>query len=270
MSDSNSFLTNLTNKVIYKAHKIAYDPEANEFAKKAEPEDKTDKKGGNISRIKNFLGIPEKKPDTTNTKDAKDTTTTDSDPNTFSVTRMIKKTTATFSSIITLGIIPFIALMTAMVVANDMIVYSVPIRVIFFVFILISSIIIPLIPIIITIVYLFKGGYVMYLKHVRKQVDIPTILPVIFSLLPITTHIPSSKLGSLLLYPFRYPKTEEGVKKLTKVMDDYKISLEQSFTDYDSIEKTMPISKRVEEMTKFLSSLNKIPEHPKKAQEEPI
>jgi hypothetical protein len=63
MSDD-SFLTNLTNKVIYKAHKLAYDPDANEFAKKeddrkrkeSEEKHKTEQEG-NISRIKNFLGV---------------------------------------------------------------------------------------------------------------------------------------------------------------------------------------------------------------------
>jgi hypothetical protein len=196
MSDDsqNSLWTNLINKVKYNLFKATYDPDANKYAEKQAEISKTQE-------------------DQTITKQADTTDNTNiDDPNKFSASRLLKKTGNQFIKTISIGLFPFLALMLAMIVANEMIVYSVPIRIIFFIFIFIICLF-PPVSIGLGIFYLFKGGYSYY---VNNMTDRPKreIMPTIYALLPITTTKPVSSLGSFLMYPFTYPKTGTAEEQL--------------------------------------------------------
>jgi hypothetical protein len=129
--------------------------------------------------------------------------------------------------------------MLAMIVANEMIVYSVPIRIIFFIFVFLLCFFIPFYAIIIAIFYLFKGGYSYYVNNMTNKPK-QRIMPTIFALLPITTYQPTSSLVSLLMYPFTYPKTESGKQELPEIMNDYFEDLKKSFKSFDTV-KGLPI-----------------------------
>ena len=102
-TDDTSLLGNLKNKLTYKLHNAAYDPNANKFA---------------AERAKKLKEEEEKK------KQEKTDKTTDSegDPNKFSIKRVLKKTGNQATDIIKKVILPFLSLMLAMIVANDLIV----------------------------------------------------------------------------------------------------------------------------------------------------
>jgi Ca2+/Na+ antiporter len=218
----NSFFTNLVNKVKYKAHKAAYDPNANEFAKKqAEKmeQEKTEKE----------------KTTATNTTD----NSQNDDPNKFSTKRMFKKIGSQTLDALKKGFIPFVSIMLAMIVANEMIVYSVPIRIIFFIFVVLISVFSPIYLIILSIFYLLKGGYSYYVNNMTNRPK-RSIMPTIYALLPVTTYKPSSSFGSFFMYPFTYPKTEQAAIQLPKDMEQYWEDLKASFKYFDTI-KTLPI-----------------------------
>ena len=121
MSDdnqNNSLWANLTNKIKYKLFKATYDPDANTYAdEKAKKTKKADEKEDEKDKIKH------------------DTTVNTTDPNKFSVTRLAKKTISKVFSTLLWGLFIFLPVILAMIVTNELIVYSVPIRIIFFIFI---------------------------------------------------------------------------------------------------------------------------------------
>jgi hypothetical protein len=218
--DNTSFFSNLVNTVKYKAHTAVYDPNAEEYAKKQ-------------ATITNNV-LPPTEDSNTNTND-----TTDGDSNTVSPTRIAKKVGSQTLNILKQIFIPFTALMLAMIITNEMIVYSVPIRVIFFIFVFLICFFVPFYAIILAVFYMFKGGYSYYVNNMTNRPK-ERIMPTIFALLPITTYQPTSPLLSFLLYPFTYPKTELGKQELPNIMNDYWEDLKKSFKYFDTV-KSLPI-----------------------------
>ena len=196
-TDDTSLLSNLKNKLTYKLHNVAYDPNANKFA---------------AERAKKQKEEEEKKKQ----ENADNKTTDDEDPNKFSFKRVLKKTGNKTLDIIKKAIIPFVALMLAMIVTNELIVYSVPIRIIFFIFTFFICLFPPA-ALILGFFYLLKGGYSYYVNHMTDRPK-REIMPTIYALLPITTYQPTSSLGSFFLYPFTYPKNEIAAEQLPKTM----------------------------------------------------
>lgn len=218
--NNTSIFSNLVNTVKYKAHKAVYDPNAEEYAKKqAETQKDTTQPADST---------------TTNTND-----TTDGDQNSVSVTRIAKKVGSQTLNILKQIFVPFTALMLAMIVANEMITYSVPIRIIFFIFVFLICFFIPFYAIILAIFYIFKGGYSYYINNMTNKPK-QRIMPTIFALLPITTYQPTSSLMSFLLYPFTYPKTDQGKQELPSIMNDYFEDLKKSFKYFATV-KSLPI-----------------------------
>lgn len=210
----NSLLTNFLNKIKYNIYKVSYDPDANIYAQQQIQEQQEKQKEQQQTQ-------PQQTTDT-------------SDPNKFSTLRFIKKTSSRlFSSLIWGGFI-FMALMLAMIVSNELIVYSAPIRIIFFVFVFIICLFLPPISIILGIFYLLKGGYSYYVNNMTNRPK-EEIMPTIYALLPISK--PSS---SFFMYPFSYPKSETIAQQLPKTMENYINSLKASFTDFDTMQK-LPI-----------------------------
>jgi hypothetical protein len=234
-TDDTSLLSNLKNKLTYKIHNVAYDPNANKFA---------------AERAKKIKEEEEKK------KQEKTDITTDNDgdPNKFSFKRVLKKTGNQTLDILKKAIIPFVSLMLAMIIANELIVYSPPIRIIFFIFTFIICLFPPA-ALILGFFYLLKGGYSYYVNHMT---DLPKreIMPTIYALLPISTYQSSSILGSFFLYPFSYPKNEIAAEQLPKTMKQYWSDLQASFPDLDKV-KNLPIfAEEIKQIQKDLSELH--------------
>ena len=232
---STSLFSNIINKAKYKAFKAAYDPKANEFAKeeaKRKQDDEAKKKELAKEKADNI---------TTDDTTTGDTTTNDtnSDPNKFSTKRFIKNTGNQTWYYIKKGLIPFTSLMLAMIVTNEMIIYSVPIRIIFFIFTFAICYIVPFYTIILTIFYIFKGGYSYYVNNMTARPK-REIMPTIFALLPVTTYKPMSSFMAFIMYPFTYPKTEQAAIKLPEIMTQYWEDLKGSFKYLDKIQN-LPI-----------------------------
>jgi hypothetical protein len=208
-----SLLTNLKNKVTYNLHQAVNDPDANEFASNQ----------------------PESPPVTEKVEsdDYFEISTTD-DPNTFNANRLLRKIGNQIIRMIKKGFFPVIALILSMYVTNEMIVYSAPIRLIFFIFTF--WVCYNFMPFLILLLgyYLCKSGYGYYLNNLSDGPK-TKIMPTIFALLPLTTDMPVSSLGSFFMYPFTYPKNEKDAKKLPIIMNNYMESLKKAFTYFDKI-----------------------------------
>lgn len=245
---STSLFSNLVNKAKYKAFKAAYDPKANEFAKeeaKRKQDEEAKKK--------------EEKKEKTDDKTTGDltTNTTNSDPSKFNTKRFLKNTGNQTWYYIKKGLIPFAALMLAMIVTNELIVYSVPIRVIFFIFTLVICLIAPFYAIILTIFYIFKGGYSYYVNNMTARPK-REIMPTIFALLPITTYKPMSSFVSFIMYPFTYPKTELAAIKLPEIMKQYWEDLQSSFKYLDKIQNLPLFSEDLKKIRTDLENMHNL------------
>lgn len=238
--NDDSIWSNLKNKVVYKIHNVATDPNANKFAADRAKKRKEEQE----NKINN---------NTDSTNDSTDDT--NGDPNKFSVRRVAKKVGNQTLDILKKVFFPFIALMLAMIVANEAIIYSVPIRVIFFIFTFLLCFYAKPLCIILGIYYIFKGGYSYYVNHMTDRPK-QEIMPTIYALLPISTYKPMSSLGSFFLYPFTYPKTDEASVQLPKTMKTYWNDLQESFKDIDKV-KNLPIFvNELKQIQKDLSELH--------------
>ena len=230
-SQNNSLWTNLTNKVKYKLYQATYDPDANTYATQQQQEQQQQQP---------------QQPQQSNDS-ATDNTT---DPNTFSISRLAKKTVSQTFRYLMWGLYLFLALIMAMIITNELIMYSVPIRVIFFIFVLIICLILPPVSVILGVFYVFKGGYSYYVNHMTNNPR--EIMPTIYTLLPISI----SKTYDIPWYnPFAYPKTVKATEQLPKTMKKYMEDLQDSFKDFDAV-KNLPIF--VENLKTIQTNLSKL------------
>jgi hypothetical protein len=235
-----SLWSNLKNKVAYKMHTAATDPNANKFA---------------AERAKKRKEEQEKKKNLTTDPNPNTTDDTNEDPNQFSARRLAKKVGNQTLDILKKAFFPFIAIMLAMIVANEAIVYSVPIRIIFFIFTFLVCFYVKPLCILLGIFYILKGGYSYYVNNMTDRPK-QEIMPTIYALLPITTYKPMSSLGAFFLYPFTYPKTDEATIQLPETMRTYWDDLEGSFKDLDKV-KNLPIFiDELKQIQKDLSELH--------------
>lgn len=241
MSDTttmNSIWNNLKNKVTYRVYNATLDPDANKFVAKQSEKQQNEQ---NINQ---------------NNTD-KTTDNNDGDSNKFSIKRVVKKVGNQTLNIIQKTIVPFISLMLAMIIANELIVYSAPIRILFFIFTFLICFFIPPFMIILTIFYIFKGGYSYFVNNMTERPK-KEIMPTIYSLLPVTTYKPESSLGAILLYPFTYPKTENNALQLPKTMNQYWLDLQDSFPGLNKIQNLPIFSNEINKIKKELSELYNI------------
>lgn len=239
MATDDSLLTNLKNKVAYKVHSAVYDPKANEFAQQQAQKAEEKKKEQQVTTD----NIPKQQ--------------NNGDPNKFSALRLAKTTGSQVKNILSQIFFPFLSLMLAMIVANEMIVYSPPIRLIFFIFTFLVCYFTKFFAVILGIFYILKGGYSYYYNHMTNKPK-KDIMPTIFALLPLTTFKPLSSFVRFFMYPFTYPKTEIGTQKLPEIMKNYYNSLVESFSNFDAV-KALPIfSKDIQQIQKDLESMHNI------------
>ena len=233
-----SLLSNLKNKVKYNLHQAVNDPDANEFA----------------------ANQPESPPPVTEKVENDDyfeISTTD-DPNRFNGDRLLRKIGNQTIRMIKNGFFPVIALILSMYVTNEMIVYSAPIRLIFFIVtFLICHLFTPFL-IILAGYYLCKSGYGYYLNNLSDGPK-TKIMPTIFALLPLTTDIPVSSLGAFFMYPFTYPKNDKDAKKLPIIMNNYMESLKKSFAYFDKIKNLPFVAEGIKRLEASIEHLHDIP-----------
>jgi hypothetical protein len=270
--ENNSILTNFKNKAYYTLYKNTYDPNANVFTteraqkqkeqeKLKEEKAKEDKNKDKNTKNKGLLGIFSSNNDTTETINTPDNgseqKTEQGDPNKFSSTRLISKIGSQVVSIIKSTFFPFLALMLAMIVSNEMIVFAVPIRIIFFIFTFILCYSIHYTAILLMLYYIGKGGYSYWNNNMsgRPKID---IMPRIFALLPISTFKPTTNLQSFFMYPFTYPKSIKGEEKLPVIMKNYEDSLNASFPDLDRVRNLPIFVHNLKAIHKDLSNLHKM------------
>jgi len=172
-----------------------------------------------------------------------------------------------------LVIVPFIALVMASFVANDMIIYSKFMRIIFFIFtFLMTYLYNDILVVVLPVYYILRTFYRRYLNSVEQQkdpaYDIRKPLK-IYAFLPLFQGMPekpqntiasdpkASRIGYYaqciwwamtypFCYPFCYDKSEKDTCKLSQTCDDEWGFLITSFADYDTYKETPPYKNRIE------------------------
>jgi hypothetical protein len=220
-----SIFTKFKNLVLYKINNAISDPKAEKYATEIAKNKEEKKKEEQFS------------PQINTTVDIITADTTK-----FNIKRLLNKILDQTIDFLKKAFFPFVALMLAMIVANEMIVYTAPVRIIFFIFTFLVCFFAPSLCTILGIFYILKGAYSYYINNMTGKLPSEKlkIMPTIYALLPITTYAPESSLGKFFYYPFRYPKSVKSETELPKIMDAYLKTLIESFKDFDSI-KNQPI-----------------------------
>lgn len=225
--DQLSFLTKIKNNFVYKINNAINDPDANQYAK--EKLDKEKEKEEQNKKPQEPV-ITEKYEDPNPTDDG--------NPDEISFSRIVKKIWNYIKLIFEKGFFPFIAIILAMYVANEMIVYPAPIRVVFFIFVFVLCFLFKHVTILLGFFYLCKSGYDYYINNMAGG-EKRRIMPRIYALLPVTTYRSESPLTAFFLSPFQYPKSKKDEEELVKVMEEYNNALTESFSYLDKV-KTLP------------------------------
>ena len=210
-----SFLTKLQNKVTYKLNEAVDDPNAKKFAE----ERKT-----NQALAAKEAPTPQDQ-------------STDTPPSTGR--RILTKIWNGFTSGIALLLYPVACLVLAMFVANDMIVYAAPVRILFFVFTFLTCYFLSYMFAALLFGYTIKGGYQWYTYHMVGD-HTKDIMPTVFTITPTTTYQPTSPLGSFVLAPFWYPQSEKKATVLPDIMRHYWNQLQESFPGLGEL-KSLPL-----------------------------
>ena len=252
MSD---FIERLRNKITYFIYKTVNDDDANKYAEEQKHKE------------------PANEPVTTEQYDdtAKPAATSSTDASTgVSVTGIITQVWEYTLLFIEQYFFTILSLFLACYVANDLMMYSPAIRVIFFIFTLIVCISSSVIA---SVLALFYGGKKIYEKYLnRERDDKPNppikLMPKIFAILPVTTYEPENIIGRFLIYPFRYLKEEtltansngnmpKPQKELLEdIMAKYKKSLSESFPYYETVKGQAPFVVQKKEMDKLLDKMH--------------
>jgi hypothetical protein len=222
---SDSLVTKLKNKITYRVKTavddLVNDPEANAYAKEqAEKGDKVEPLDTDIPTTAAELKEAAK----AKAEEAKGAIPREK----FSAKRILNQVWDYIVMVFEKIRYPLLVLILAMLVANEMIMYSAPIRAIFFAFVIIACSMVTFPAGILTIYYLCKGGYSYYVNNMSdgpKQ----RIMPTIFAILPILMNKERPWYTRYLLYPFTYPKVPKKVGILKEIMDEHFQTLQDSF-----------------------------------------
>jgi hypothetical protein len=248
-----SILGNVRDKIMYKIHTATYDPEAEKFAKEEkEKEEKVKEEKGKQEAF-------EEAQQSQKTQQSQQEST----PTESSKTPQGSAKPGIGSQIwrgITLAFVPLLCLMLSSLVANEMIVYTPPVRILFFLFTFLTCFFLRHVMYLLFFAYVIKGGYSYYINQMSggpKQI----IWPIRFSLLPITTYVPESSLGRFFLYPFRYPKKEEETETLSAIMADYQNKLNESYPGLEQVKKLPIFVEDLKNVKSYMENLHQ-PKYP--------
>jgi len=221
-----SFITKLKNKIAYTINNAVDDPDANEYAK--QQKNNPDKDEDNTSPV-----IPSIATDIIG------------DPTKFDPVRFVKQIGSSMVEHSSNWILVVLSIIIAMYITNEMIVYSAPIRLIFFIFTIVITLAFTPILLFLVAYYICKAVYSYYIDKYTEQAPKVPILPTIYSLLPLM-KVPSNSIFALLLYPFTYPKSHDDADLLKDKMEEYMELLKESFSSYDKIMELKPLVEKIE------------------------
>jgi hypothetical protein len=257
MSDTNipdeenmSLLSNLKNTVTYKVHKAVYNPDANKFAKEQQQINSKKQSEQQIQK-------QEQQEKTTELDAAKDAKSKQ-----LNVKNVATNVTKQVFAILALIAIPTMSVLSAMLIANEMIVLPVIMRIVIFVIVVILFTVNPFYSGITLLIYLAKE------LHDRFTTGTKRYSPRIFALLPITTTPATTSLGTFFKWPFFYPKSDESVYKLEEIKKSYLVELMESFKGYGEYKNIPVFSELFKKVSQDIEEMNRLktPEAPKNSE----
>ena len=254
MDDIPDFLKRLQNKITYYVYKTVNDDDANEYAEKKK-QDEVKIEENKVKENYNSTLPVLKQP-------------TDSG---IDIDRILTELYEYFLLFVKYVLYPLLCLYLSSLVANDLIVYPVGVRAVFFVLILFLCASFVHVTIGMSAFYTGRKLYEKYLNRERDDKPNPPIklMPKIFAMLPISTTTSDSSFYNFFMYPFRYLKdvnTEKENTFLQELMKKYKDSLNESFPYYEKVKSDSMFVARKEELDKEIAEMHKIVK-PKKVEE---
>lgn len=249
----------LKNKVSYYIYKTVNDEEANHFAEEKK-EKEEEQKQVEDTKTEKYDDTPPATTEATETIGGVDTKY---------IWAKVKEYVIYFWNVL---LIPLLALFMASFVANELIMYPVGIRLIFFAFTLFICATTKWVIYAMCIYYFGKKIYQNYLNRERDDKPDPPIrlMPKIFAFLPIMIKDPNAS-GFLesLKRPFQYLKEDDDVANefgktskdsLNDIMETYKTSLKESFPFYETVKTNDIFVKRQEQLDEHFSEMHDQPQ----------
>lgn len=241
-----SFFTKLKNKARYQMEKWVNDPEANAFVSRMSQVDAKEAEATNATE-------KEKEPIKEAMEDAPVEETSNSP-----VVRVLQKMLYYAKWFFSIAFFPIIALFLSSLVANEMIIYPAPIRLIFFIFTLVLCFLSRILLVIIGMFYLGKWAFHYY---VNNMTDGPKrlIAPSLFAFLPLTTRTSSNPFFNALLKPFQYGEqwsVKDGEELKTR-MEMYQTSLTDAFPYIETLQTTEPFQSQLKKITTSFEELHR-------------
>jgi hypothetical protein len=257
MDDIPDFLKRLQNKITYYVYKTVNDDDANEYAQKKQQTLKE------VSEVKEIKEEYDSAPSNTVFKQ--------STVSGIDIDRILTELYDYFLLFCQYVLYPLLCIYLSSLVANDLIVYPVGVRIVFFVLILFLCTSFVHVTVGMSLFYTARKLYEKYLNRDRDDKPKPSIklMPKIFAMLPITTTISESSFNNFFMYPFRYFKDQNAEKEnvfLQKLMKKYTDSLNESFPYYEQIKGDSMFVSRKKELDKVISEMHVIVK-PKKVEE---
>ena len=247
-----SLLDKLKNKALYKVETLINDPEANRFAaekaeKEKEERDRAEKE--KQEKAKNATASP---------PPVKEALEQPEEPESSSaVVRIAKKTFGYIKQILEVAFFPFLSILFASFIANEMIIYPAPIRLCFFVFTLVLCFFSKTIIAILSLFYLCKWGFHYY---VNEMSDGPKrlIMPTLFAILPLTTNEYPNRFKNFFAKPFQYGErwSRRDARELDTRMEMYQESLKEAFPFVEAIKTQEPYQEQLQKISKKFSELH--------------
>jgi hypothetical protein len=243
-----SFLSKLKNKAVYQVEKLVNDPAANRFMEEKQKEQEKQREQEK-----------KEKPSEKEKKGVTEPLETDTPDDTSSpVVRALKKAVEYVKRGVEIAFFPFLALLFASFVANEMIIYPAPIRLAFFLFTAIVCFLSRTILVVVGMFYLCKWGYSYY---VNEMSDGPKrlIMPTLFAFLPLTTREYPNRFKNFFARPFQYGErwSKRDARELDTRMELYQASLKDSFPFIEAIKTQEPYQGRLQKIQKNFSELHK-------------
>jgi hypothetical protein len=178
----------------------------------------------------------------------------------LSIKNVTKKLVRTLKRIVRVVLFPSIALVIASLIANEMIIYPAPIRLVFFLFTFIICATLPFVLFSISFFFLCKWGYDYY---VNEMSDGPKriIMPTLFAVLPLTTKTYNNRFINWLAKPFQYGETwsKADGEELNKRMELYDTALKEAFPYVEAIKTQDPFEQQLQKIVKAFSELHQPP-----------
>ena len=256
MDDIPDFLKRLQNKITYYVYKTVNDDAANEYAKKKQDASNDEKEVKEVKENYNST-LPVLKQPTDNGID---------------IDRILSELYEYFLLFVKYVLYPLLCIYLSSLVANDLIVYPVGVRAVFFVLILFLCASFVHVTIGMSLFYTGRKLYEKYLNRERDDKPNPPIklMPKIFAMLPISTKTSDSSFYNFFMYPFRYLKDVNSEKEntfLKELMKKYTDSLNESFPYYQKVKGDTMFVSRKEELDKEIAEMHTIV-RPKKVEAE--